>query len=276
MLTNRPPCKLPDVLKIANLQWNIRLNDFPANLDAFERLLEKAIKGGADIVSLPEMWTQSFCGGRLPAEAEKIEERLSLCSEKARKNRIWIAAGTFPEPTGTKKVFNTFHFFDPHGKVRLKYRKIHLFPKTGEPREFLSPLKNPVPKPFKSGNWNIGAGICYDLRFPELFRIQMKLGANLFFVPAQFPNPRLNHFSLFSCSRAIENLSYLVATNRCGTGIELTFPGNSQIIDPLGIQLSNSGEKEGCRIAEIDFKKLKTIRKQFPFLEPSPLLEKLK
>jgi omega-amidase len=264
---------LPDILKVSCLQWDIKLKNFKANLEAFDRLLAKALDEGSNLVVLPEMWSQCFCGSKLPEEARSLSERLEICAERARRNDIWIAAGTLPEPAPDGKVFNTFFLFDSKGRQRLSYRKVHLFPSTGEPKFFSIPKSDMVPRPVVSGKWVIGAGICFYLRFPELFRLQMKKGANLFIVPAQFPNPRLEHLTLLSRARALENLAYLITVNRCGATKELTFPGNSQILSPLGTVIAAMGDSEGCLTAQIDANTVEQIRRDFPYITSTPLLD---
>lgn len=261
---------LPATLKVACLQWNIQANDVDANFAAFDRLLDKAVAAKADMVALPEMWSRGFCEEALKEEGSHLPARLGACAERARKHRVWLAAGTLPEPASPGKVFNTFHLINPEGEVCLSYRKIHLFPNTGEPKFF--DAGTDIPRPFVSGPWKIGAGICFDLRFPEFFRAQMKRGANLFFVPAQFPNPRTDHFSLFSQARALENLSFLAAINCCGNQPKLSFSGKSAIIDPLGKPLTEIDNQEGMIAATIDAGSLEKTRRDLPFLECAKLL----
>lgn len=271
--------ELPDTFSLATLQWDIRLNDVSGNLEIFDRLTRKAVAAGARFLLLPEMWSAGFCEAKLKLEAAQLQDRLAYCRDCAREHQIWIAAGTLPEPAPNGKVFNTLFLIDPEGKVRYQYRKMHLFPNTGEPLHFASPTEfpesNAVPLPFTSGNWHVSAAICFEIRFPEIFRQCMKQRANLFLVPAQFPDPRLEHFRLLSRARALENQSYLVAVNRTGGGDNLVFSGGSAVFGPFGELLSESGKGEGFSLAAVDFHHLQSIRRQYPFIDHTPVLDRM-
>lgn len=257
---------LSDVLKVANLQWNIQKRNFPENLAILDRLIEKAVGQSVQVISLPEMWSQSFCRADLLTEAGNLEHRLETLGERARRHHLWIAGGTLPEIAGGGKVYNTFHLLDPSGKVRYRFRKANLFPAAHETEFFSSPPEPVIPPVFASGLWRVGAGICFDIRFPDLFQTQRQNGANLFFIPAQIPRERLEHFILLSRARALENMACVVATNRCGEGGRSSFPGNSLIIDPLGNPVSQLGDQEECGIGIIDANRLLQTRETMPFL----------
>jgi predicted amidohydrolase len=293
---------LPDKLRIAVIQWDIKTDQPEPNLHTCAQLVRQAAGLSAHLAVFPEMWTRSFCDHQLFNEARCYSNRLDFCRNLAVQNRIWLGAGTIPEPAephepevqkerGNSKdqgspcpaclgnlkypecperVYNTFHLISPDGEIRLKYRKIHLFPNTGEPRFFLA--GSTIPTPAVAGNWVVGAGICYDLRFPELFRPQMKQGANLFLVPAQFPRPREAHFTLLAKARAMENQAGLVAVNRSGATPTLQFPGNSMFLDFWGNPLCEMTGEDGCAVAELDFAQLATARRDFPFIQDTPLL----
>ncbi|MBF0499864.1 MAG: carbon-nitrogen family hydrolase [Candidatus Riflebacteria bacterium] len=261
---------LPEAITVCCLQWDIRRDNVAANLECCDAMLAEAALQKPHIVILPEMWSRSFCGDNLASEAGFLDERKAFCSAKARENRIWLAAGTLPEPATSGKVFNTMFIFDPTGKERLAYRKIHLFPNTNEPKYFEA--GNELPLPVAAGPWNIGVGICFDLRFPELFRRQMLAGANLFLVPAQFPDPREDHFTLLARARALENQAALVAVNRCGSEATLTFFGGSLAAGPFGEITASSGRKPGILTARFRFAELQKLRRDYPFIERTPLL----
>jgi predicted amidohydrolase len=258
-------------LRLATLQWDIERQAVDQNRQTMLALLSQAVRAGADLICLPEMWTCSFCDTDLLAEACKFDTRQAEIADLARAHHLWIAAGSIPEPGDDQKVYNTFLLFDSQGHIRLKYRKIHLFPKTGEPRFFLPGDR--IPEPAATGPWRIGVGICYDVRFPELFRAQMKKGANLFLLPAQFPTPRVDHFILLSQARALENLAYVAAVNRTGTETPLCFPGKSCIIDPMGALLAQNSDEPGLQIADLSADHVAELRQTLPFLAPTPILD---
>ncbi|MBI3039758.1 hypothetical protein HYY75_12065 [bacterium] len=256
---------MPDLFRVALFQWDVKLEDFRSNLKTLDKLLCECVPFSPHCVVLPEMWTNSFCGTRLKEESEFLEERLESCANRAKQFLVWIA-GTFAEPMAGKKVFNSLYLIDPSGKIRYKFRKMHIFPNTNEEPFFEPGLS--IPKPFSSGNWKIGAGICFDLRFPEVFRQQMLEGANLFFVPSQFPAIRGEHFRLLSRSRALENLAYTVSVNRTGAEGELSFSGGSLAIEPFGSVICENFSPEGFEIATLDVQRVIALRKRHPFLPP--------
>ncbi len=262
--------EMPDVLRVANLQWNVRKRDFLGNIDIIDRLISKALDRNCNLISLPEMWSQSFCGQDLAKEAGFLENRLEALGARARKHDLWIAGGTLPEPAPDGRVYNTFHFIDPAGKVRYRFRKVRLFPFARETQYFCPPPSDQFPDVLVSGNWKVGAGVCFDIRFPDLFQRQMQQGANLFFIPSQIPMERIEHFVVLSRARALENMAYVIATNRCGAGNSAVFPGKSLIVDPLGMPISELGSDEDLGIGTIDAISLIEIRTKMPFLTLSP------
>ncbi|MFZ2957856.1 MAG: nitrilase-related carbon-nitrogen hydrolase [Candidatus Ozemobacteraceae bacterium] len=263
-----PP--LPEEITVCGIQWDIRRDDVEANLQECDALLAQAALQKPHIVILPEMWSRSFCAGNLNQEADCLAERKFFCAARARQFGYWLAAGTLPEHSPAGKVFNTLFLFDPAGEERLAYRKVHLFPNTSEPKYFDPGTE--IPLPVSSGPWKIGAGICFDLRFPELFRRQMRMGANFFLVPAQFPDPREDHFTLLAQARALENQAMLVAVNRTGADGVLTFFGGSLIADGFGKIESKLGREAGLMTARLRFDELQNQRQKYPFIEHTPFL----
>ncbi|RCK81634.1 MAG: Aliphatic amidase AmiE [Candidatus Ozemobacter sibiricus] len=265
------PAVLPGDLRVATLQWDVSSKDPGHNLAAVERLTEQAARAGAHLVVLPEMWSRSFCGPDLPSEAACLPERLAFLRALAVRHRLWIA-GTLPEPGDGIKVFNALHLIDAEGVIRLHYRKVHLFPLTGEPDHFLPGTH--VPEVCQAGPWLIGVGICYDLRFPELFRLQARRGANLFLVPAQFPKPRQEPFRLLGRARALDCQAAVVCVNRTGEDGRLAFFGGSLACDSFGNILWEMGPQEGVHVGDIRVDEIVAHRRDYPFLESMPLLPK--
>ena len=222
---------------------------------------------------MPEMWSVGFAGSELHREADHLNERLVFLAEMARTHHLWIAAGSLPEVASGKKVFNTLFLFDPAGTIRFSYRKIHLFPNSSEPKYFQSGYA--LPEPVKTGKWVIGAGICYDLRMPELFRVQARQGVNLFLVPTQFPDPRLDHFHLFCRARAIENLAWLAGINRIGFDGTLSYSGGSAVFGPFGEVIATAEKAEEVVIGEIDAGEIQRVRREYPFLKETLVLDSL-
>jgi len=264
---------LPDRLRLACLQFDVRRADVAGNCERVSSLMQEAAVRACHLVVLPEMWSASFAGEGLKREAECLAERQAFVAAEARRNQLWIAAGTLPEPASDDRVFNTLFLFDPTGTIRWSYRKVHLFPNSSEPRWFRG-ADRPA-QPLMLGSWVIGGGVCYDVRMPELFRAQMKAQANLYVLPAQFPDPRLEHFTLLCRCRALENLAYLAGVNRIGSEGSLTHSGGSLVVDPFGRVLAQRDATEGIVIADLDVAVVQAIRRQHPFLEQTKTLDQL-
>jgi len=264
---------LPDELRICTIQWNIVSRAAEENLSVCERLLEQTAGFRPDIIVLPEMWSRSFCGSNLQSEARVFEKRLEFCRRMANDLGSWLAAGTLPEQATENRVYNSFILLDSEGNTRLTYRKLHLFRPTGEDNFFLAGTG--TPSPCQSGPWSVGAGICFDLRFPELFRVQAKRGANLFLLPAQYPNPHQEFFRVLSRARAIENQACIVSANRTGQEGNFSFFGGSIFVDHCGKILSESTAEEGIGFACFRASDIEKNRRDFPFLELTPVLDEM-
>ncbi|MBF0543297.1 MAG: hypothetical protein HQM08_02630 [Candidatus Riflebacteria bacterium] len=263
--------QLPSKLSVCVFQMDVKKDSVNENLSEFKRLCSESMKFNPNIIIAPEMWSRSFCGEKLIEEACAFEERIAFCGDLARENKMWIVAGSLPEKTADGKVYNTLPIISPTGEMVYKFRKMHMFINSSEPKYFIPGEE--IPQPLSSGPWKIGAGICFDLRFPEVFRRQVFEGANFFVVCAQFPDPRLEHFTLLVRARALENQAYLVAANRCGVESPLTFSGGSTVISPNGNSLGSLDEREGILHCDLEFNALDEYRKKSPFLG---LSEKLK
>ena len=128
--------------------------------------------------------------------------------------------------------------------------------------KYLSPGHHPT---IVDTSWGkMGLAICYDLRFPELFRVYALAGAKIVFLPAEWPHPRLNHWQILLRARAIENQMYVVACNRVGTSKDTHFCGHSCIIDPWGEVVAEIGEDDGILTAEIGINKVDEVRSSIP------------
>ncbi len=266
--------KLPERLRVAVLQFDIRRGDPDANLATVAQLLDAAAGFEPHLAVLPEMWTASFCGQQLVEEAWNLSGRVAWLAEQARARDLWILAGSLPEMPGPKgdqsRVYNTVILLDAAGVERYRYRKMHLFPLTGEDKFFVP--GESLPDPFVSGPWTIAAAVCFDLRFPELFRAHVRRGTNLWLVPAQWPDPRGEHFTGLASARALENEAYVITCNRVGSEGKLTFPGASQVIEPFGTVVAGLHRQPGVVLAELDAARVAELRKSHPFLDQVRLL----
>lgn len=227
-----------------------------------------------DILMLPEMFQFRGKSAQLSAQAEPISGfTVDILKSYAKENKIAIHTGSLIEQSG-KKLFNTSIFLSPKGKILSEYRKVHLFKanlKNGldlnEAHIFQAGHNIEV---FSYQSWCFGMSICYDLRFPELFRKLSNKGAEIIFVASNFTTiTGKAHWETLLRARAIENQAYVIASNQCGRcqDSQYTSYGNSMIIDPWGSILTKAGQKEEIICATIDRKKLNDIRTQLPALK---------
>jgi predicted amidohydrolase len=232
------------------------------NLRKGEQFIVKAARKGSDIICFPEMWTTGFPWEEMGELARRHTAILASLCTLARDHYIWIN-GSLPLLTGHERVANTSVLIDPKGKIRGTYRKTHLFSLFHE-EQFIEAGDSLCLVDAPRGK--TGLAICYDIRFPELFRTYALKGAEMMLLPAAFPYPRLGHWKILSRARAIENQIYLVAANRVGTedmGSEekVTYFGSSAIIDPWGETVVEGAEgKEELLTATIDMDRVREVR----------------
>ncbi len=249
-----------------------------ANLLTIEKLLEQAAKGGASLAVLPENF--AFLGADtrdiLPFREPEGDGPLQhFLSQAAKRLGMWIVAGTIPLETGdSHKCRAASLLFDSEGRRVARYDKQHLFdvtvPDSGEqynesdtiePGEQITVADTPLGK--------LGLAVCYDLRFPELFRAMLDQGAELFALPAAFTAATGRaHWEILVRARAIENLSYLLASAQGGfhVGGRETW-GHSMIVDPWGSMMAEQERGNGVTIATIDREFLANTRRNFPALD---------
>jgi len=236
--------------RVAAVQMDVKHGDPEANLKHALEMLEKCAAMKADFAVLPEMWLTGYAFRELKELAGRATApALDILREAARRSRLTVVAGSFPELAGDK-VYNTAYVIDPAGEILDKYRKIHLFSYSGEER-FLAGGDG-LPSLLATDGVKYGTTICYDIRFPEVFRPLAVWGAQIIFVPAQLPHPRLNHWRILLQARAIENQTFVVGCNRVGTIKHLEYFGHSMLIDPWGEILAEGQEEEAIITADLD------------------------
>jgi predicted amidohydrolase len=252
------------------------LPDLEKNLVEAEELIELAVRRGAELVSLPENF--SFLG----TEDEKIAraEAIALQSEKflktmAQRFQVTILGGGFPVPGNSEKVYNTALLIDPNGTELTRYQKVHLFdvnvPDGNTYQESSTVIAGTqLPTVYYSEQLgNLGLSVCYDVRFPELYRHLAYKGADILFVPAAFTAyTGKDHWQVLLQARAIENTCYVIAPAQTGRHYAMRQThGHAMIIDPWGIILADAGEQPGVAIAEINPVRLEQVRRQMPCLQ---------
>lgn len=244
-------------MNVLALQLDIAWENKVANHDKVRRLLASARPQPGTLVVLPEMFATGF-SMNVPGITDDGGETQKFLAGIAREYRLHILAGIVRDRR------NEAVLFDPQGRETVRYAKMHPFSFAGETEHYDAGKE---PAVVSCCEFQIAPIVCYDLRFPELFRAGVRRGANLFAVIANWPTPRLDHWLTLLKARAIENQAYVIGVNRCGRDPNADYPGHSQIISPRGDVLADAGESEGIVQADLDLTALLTYRQKFPVLE---------
>ena len=269
-------------MKVAAVQMRSGI-DRDRNLADAERLIAEAAGRGAELILLPENFP--LMGQReedklLIAEADGTGPIQQMLSAAARRHGVWLAAGTYPARNPDRQAQNSparvrarLALYQPDGTQATVYDKLHLFDvqlPSGQESYFesrgIEPGEQIVTAPV--GAAVLGFSICYDLRFPELYRQLVARGANVLLVPAAFTaTTGAAHWHTLLRARAIENQCFVVAANQGGRheNGRATY-GHSVIYDPWGDCLAEAGEEETVIVAELDFQRLHDLRQRFPVL----------
>ncbi|RVU54280.1 carbon-nitrogen hydrolase family protein [Anaerosphaera multitolerans] len=238
------------------------------NLKKIEKFILEAVEKKADLISFPE--NVNYSGNDF--ESEELDGKTyQLFSRLASEKKVYIHGGSISEENGTKRPYNTTMFFDRKGNMISKYRKLHMFDVdiSDGPAYRESDSKTPGNEivTVDTDLCKMGLSICYDIRFPELYRILALNGAKVIFTPANFVmNTGKDHWESILRARAIENTVYIVAAGQTGQQPEYIAYGKSLIIDPWGDVIAKSSDKEGVIVAEIDLDYLDKVRSQVPSL----------
>ncbi|MEZ4485331.1 MAG: carbon-nitrogen family hydrolase [Syntrophotaleaceae bacterium] len=235
-----------------------RRRDIKANLQQARQALQRVQQQGGRLAVLPEMWSSGYDYKRLAELAEDTPRVVAELAELAAKLDM-VVVGSLPEREGDN-LYNTAFVHD-RGQEIGRYRKLHLFSPMQEDR-YLAAGNRTLVVPTSAGR--IGLAICYDLRFPELFRRLALDGAEVVCVPAQWPAPRQMHWQTLLRARAIENQYFVVAANSCGRLGRLQFFGMSLIISPRGEFLAEGGDAAAEATALLNFADMAAYRKEIP------------
>ncbi|ATW27878.1 carbon-nitrogen hydrolase family protein [Candidatus Formimonas warabiya] len=249
-------------------------NDKKENLRKVEQFIDEAAGRGAKLIGLPEL--VNFIGdpaGQF-ANAELIPgPTIERLGKKARQHQVWLHCGSIGEIIpGEKKLYNTTVLLSPQGEIAAQYRKMHLYDVqvTNGPSAMESDTKKPGNQIVVADTdlAQIGLSICYDLRFPEIYRIMALQGAEIFLIPASFTLfTGKDHWEPLLRARAIENQSYVIAPAQIGVKPKFPAYGKSLMVDPWGNVIAKSSDKEGVITAEIDLDLLYRIRQEIPCLK---------
>ena len=218
-------------MRVTSIQLEISDRTKDEALDSVLKLLDHTPE--SDLILLPELWPSGyFSFDRYLADSETREGPLvTALREKARELDTHLLMGSMVLREG-EDLFNAALLLDPEGRIIAEYRKIHLFGYQSMERKLLSPGKAPVVVDTPWGR--CGITTCYDLRFPELFRRMVDMGAVLFLVPSAWPKARLDAWRLFNRARAHENLAYLFSCNCAGSSRGQVFAGPQPVCGSHG------------------------------------------
>jgi len=253
-------------MKAALFQYDPVWEDLQRNMQKIQRMADK-IGTQVDMMILPELTLTGFTM-RSKSFAEDLDgPSMEFFRKLAREQKSNLFAGLIER--GKPACHNCLVHIDPEGSLAAIYRKIHPFSYSGENR-FYTGGKNPVIS--RIGNINIGLTVCYDLRFPELYRIYGKARTDLIINIANWPDSRIAHWQTLLKARAIENQCYVIGVNRVGKDKKNAYNGCSAVIHPSGNEILQTGNREDVFIAEIDFDEVEDIRRNYPFLEDMVLI----
>jgi predicted amidohydrolase len=258
-------------VRAAAVQLNSN-GDKARNLAAAERLVRAAAADGAALVALPEKWNLLAAGDDLLAGAEPLDgPSLAAARDWARELGIHLLAGSIAEAGEGERASNTSVLIGREGEDLAVYRKVHMFDVDAggvsyRESEHEQPGEELVTAPL--GDLVAGLSVCYDLRFPELFRILAVRGARLLTVPSAFTRATgRDHWEVLLRARAIENQAFVLAPNQVGTAPpHYDSYGHSAIVDPWGRVLALAGDGEGFVAADLDLAEQERVRESLPSL----------
>jgi omega-amidase len=249
-------------MNIVCCQMDIAWENKAANHEKVRGLLAGASIPEGSLVVLPEMFATGFSMNAASIADDTSHETAAFLARTAQQYRVYLMGGLISlDPDGRGR--NELAVFNPEGEEIVRYHKIQPFT-FGEKQHYSAGDKTAL---FQCQDFTVAPFICYDLRFPEIFRIAARRGAQLITVIANWPVARIDHWVTLLQARAIENQSYVVGVNRIGDDPKLHHTGRSMVVAPSGKVLLDAGEGEGLFQVEIDLPSLLEYRSKLPFLE---------
>jgi deaminated glutathione amidase len=258
-------------VRVAVCQLNSR-DDREVNSQVARTLLSQAAAGGADLAILPEYTDYLGLARGAPAAGAVDSEYPAAFADAARQLGMWVHLGSFHEAGPQGRTYNTSLVFDREGKLAASYRKIHLYdveiPGRVSFQESASIEPGTDPVLVDVEGVPVGLSICYDLRFPELYRRLADQGARVLVVPAAFMlHTGRDHWEVLLRARAIENQCYVLAAGQIGDHDPgRTCFGRSMVIDPWGTVIAQAPDTVGVTFADLDLDRLERIREELPSL----------
>ena len=248
-------------MKVYAFQIDIRWENPTANFEKVSRLLTRAAPEKDSLIVLPEMFATGFSMNAV-AEPEGGETEQYLAATAKEFRACLVAGVAIRERDGQAR--NEALVYSPSGDLLARYSKMRPFTPGGESRHYAAGER---PVAFTWQGWIVAPFVCYDLRFPEIFRVATaEHRPHLFLIIANWPQKRIQHWIRLLQARAVENQAYVVGVNRCGSDPDHTYNGHSLIVDPHGEILSDANEGEGWIEGRLDLAGLEKYRTDLPFL----------
>jgi predicted amidohydrolase len=250
------------------LQFSSIFGEPLKTLRRLQHMLGDFTPGRGEWLVMPEMWPS----GLKPGDHKKQKVENAFCfhwlKNYARKNHCYLAGSMLEMPKN--RAYNSAYLINPDGKLLTRYRKIHLFRLMQEHRRMTAGREVQVCRL----PWGrVGLAICFDLRFPELFRKMSEKGAKMMVIPSAWPRERIDHMLALAKARAIENQCFVAVANKNGketTGIN--YGGRSVVFGPWGENLGEMGSRNDILSVSIDLDEVDRVRGQYPFLKSRVLL----
>lgn len=255
-------------MKVICAQLDIAWEERQPNYAKVRAMIDKFRPEAGAMLVLPEMFSSGFSMNVAKIKEASPSQTEQFLGAIARLYSIYIIAGEVTMgPDG--KGRNEAVVLDIQGRPILRYTKLHPFSIGGESQHYSAGDR------IDTFNWlgfYVCPFICYDLRFPEIFRAATRKGAHLFVVIANWPNKREQHWVTLLQARAIENQAYVIGVNRCGADPGHLYPGRTMIVDPHGVIVADGGKEEGLVVADLDLSKVLQWRKEFPVLQDTRIV----
>jgi len=252
-------------MKIALVQYSPVWENKDANKQKILSMINKV--GGIELFVFPEMTLTGFTMKSADMSESIQGDSFRYFSSIAKEKSTNILAGIIERRD--KRNYNTLIHIKPDGNLVKLYRKVHPFSYSGENENYYAGVK---PALTKIRNWKIGLTICYDLRFPELFRKYGKKRAHLIVNIANWPDTRIEHWRTLLKARSIENQCYVAGVNRVGKDPKLNYVGFSSVFDPMGKEIMAVENEEKVIVVDIDKNYVNEVREKFPFLDDIKLI----
>lgn len=250
-------------LVISLAQMNIALGDTRKNYNTMQEWATEAARRGSHLVVFPELWSTGCAWEQAKELASVLNSGMfAQVTTVAQQNKVSIV-GSILEKRG-QEVSNSAAFFAPNGRMMGIYRKLHLFRLMDEDK-WLQAGSAPLAIDLPWGR--TGIAICYDLRFPELFRLYALDGVKMMVIPAEWPIERVEHWRALLIARAIENQCFMVACNAAGKTGDTYFGGHSMIVDPWGKVIMEGSDTPLLLTAEIEMDVVDEVRRRIPVFD---------